>query len=118
VTLDVEAYRLRVEGLAVVKLDPRPQLQDDRALVGPPFVAGGELGHDLEIGGDVEELVAESGEDETAGIGPADGWVERVGIVVESDAQDTLRGGGVGGEHHDRDQREQAARPAHERSSL
>ena len=83
-----------------------------------PLVAGGELGHDLEIGRDVEELVADRGEDEAAGVGAADRGVERVGIVVEADAQDALRGGGAGGEHHDRDQREQAACQAHEGSSL
>src|SRR5215831_8288269 len=117
-TLDVEAHRLRVERLPVVELHARPQLEDDGALVGSPLVAGGELGNDLEIGGDVEELVAQRGEDEPAGVGAADGRIERVGVIVESDAQDALRRRGVGGEDHGRHEREQAVRPAHEEGSL
>ena len=64
----------------------RSLITTDRPSRGP-LVAGGELGHDLEIRRDVEELVAERREDEPADVGAADRRIERVGIVVEPDAQ-------------------------------
>src|SRR5713101_3535095 len=88
--LDVEAHGLGVHRLAVLELDAGAQLDDDREAVGRPLVAGGELRNDLEIRGDVEELVAEAGEDQAARVGSADRRVERVGVVVQPDAQDAL----------------------------
>jgi len=87
---DVEAHRLGVERLAVVELDARAQPDHDRAAARGPLVPGGELRHDLEIGGDVEELVAERGEDQAADVGAADRRVEGVGIVVQADPQHGL----------------------------
>src|SRR5205085_8917644 len=68
-------------------------------------------------GRDVEELVAEAGEDQPADVRPADGGMERVGIVVEADAQNGFGGGGTGRQQRDREPRDQQAVPSHGASS-
>jgi len=110
---DVEAHRLGVERLAVVELDARAQPDHDRAATRGPLVTGGELRHDLEIGGDVEELVAERGEDQAADVGAADRRVEGVGIVVQPDPQHGLGGGHAGAEQHEHGESRQYPGPVH-----
>ena len=82
---------LRVERLAVMELHAGPQLDRDRLAVGRGLVAEGELRHDVQLLVDVEQLVAERGEDDAADIGARQRRVEHVGILGEADAQVGLR---------------------------
>ncbi len=85
---------LRIEGLAVVKLDAGPELDGDFLAVGRCLVAQRELRHDVELFVDVEQLVAERCEHDAADIGARHGRVEDVRILGEPDPQ---RGLGLNG---------------------
>src|SRR5262249_45432962 len=61
--------RIRVEPLAVVEFDVRPQLDRHRLPVGGGLVAERKLGNGVELLVDVEQLVAERGKDDAADIG-------------------------------------------------
>src|SRR5215467_7219771 len=90
----------RVERLAIVKFDARSQLYGDSLAVGGGLVGEGELRHDLEVFIDVEQLVAQAGEDDAADVGSGCCGIKVVGIFGESDPERGLsqcRGGG----HHD-----------------
>ena len=82
-----ELHRLRVHRLAVVELDVRPQLDDDRAAVVEGFLRQRELRHEVEVLVDVEELVAERGEDDASDIGARERRIEHVRILGKADAQ-------------------------------
>jgi hypothetical protein len=87
VPLDVELDRGRVELLAVVEGDVVAQLDRQRLAVGAPLVAGRELRHDRQLLVDVEQLVAQGGEDDPADEGARQRRIEDVGILGEADAQ-------------------------------
>ncbi len=85
-------HRRRIHRLAVMELDALTQLDGERLVVVRPFVLGRQLRHDLEVGGNVEELVAQPGEDDAPDEGARQRRVENIGILVEPDAQCRLRG--------------------------
>jgi hypothetical protein len=62
---------------------------------------GRELRHDLEVGRDVDELVAHRGEDDPADEGPRQRRIEDVGVFGEADPE-MLPEGRRGGRHQSR----------------
>ena len=82
---------LRIEGLAVVKLDAGPELDGYFLAVGRCLVAQCELRHDVELFVDVEQLVAERCEHDAADIGAGHGRIEDIGILGKPDPQRGLR---------------------------
>ena len=88
--------RLGVELLAVMEFDLGAQLDGEHLVVPRPFIRCGELRHDLEVGGDVEQLVAERGVDDAPDISSRQGGIEDVGILGETDPQRRLRAGTAG----------------------
>ena len=83
---------LGVERLAVVEVDAGPELDGQRLAVGRGLVAEPELRDDVQLVVDVEQLVADRGEDDARGIGARQARIERVRIVADADAQMRLRG--------------------------
>ena len=96
--LEAEFDRGGVHRLAVLKLDALAQLHDEALVVVDPLPLGRELRHDVELGADVDELVAERGEDDAADIGARQGRVEDVGVFGEPDPQRRLRRSRAGAE--------------------
>ncbi len=94
--------RIRVELLAVVKFDVRPQLDRHRLPVGGGLVAECKLGNRVELLVDVEQLVAERGKDDAADIGARERRIENIGILGEADPQRRLRGGDSAGQDQQR----------------
>ena len=94
VPVERELRRFGVERLAVVEFHAWPQLDGDGLAVFRGRVRERELRHDVEIGVDVEQLVAHRGEHDAAHIGARGGRIEIVGILRETDAQMALREGG------------------------
>src|SRR5580700_11963524 len=101
--LEAELYRGGVHWLAIVKLDRRTQLDDETFIVVDPLPLGRELRDDVELRADIDELVAERGEDDAADIGARQRGVEDVGVLGKPDPQCRLRRCG-GGEQADRQQ--------------
>ena len=90
VPLEARLDGLGVHRLAVVKLDARPQLDgDDRAVFGG-LVRQRQLGHDVELLVDLEELVAERGEHDAADVGARERRIEHIRILGQSNAQRRL----------------------------
>src|SRR5204863_3460707 len=79
---------------AVVEGDTRTDLDRERLVVRRPFVLARELGNDVELLVQVEELVAQAREDDATHEGAGERRIEDVGILGESDAERFL---GVGG---------------------
>jgi len=92
---EVEPHRLRVDRLAVVEAHVRAQLEGDRFAVLAPLPVGGELGHEAQAGIVIHQLVAQAGEDDAPDEGARDMRIERVGVLLQADAQ-MLRAGGRG----------------------
>ena len=90
VALEAEFHRRGVERLAVVKLDPLPDLHDQALVAVGPLPLGGELRHDVELGADIDELVAQGRKDDAADIGARQGRVEQIGVLGEPDPQARL----------------------------
>ena len=80
-----------VERLAVMELHARPELDGDGLAVGRGLLAERQLRHDVELVVDVEQLVAQRGEDDAADIGARERRIEHVGILGQPDAQVGLR---------------------------
>ena len=97
VAIEAVFGRLRVEGFAVMELHAGAELDGDRLAVGRSLVAEGELRHDGELLVDVEQLVADRGEDDAGGIGAGKRRIEHVGIIAQPDAQVALGGRAAGG---------------------
>ena len=87
VALDAELDRGGVERLAVLELDALAQLDDEALVAVDPFPLGRELRDDVELGADIDELVAERGEDDAADIGARQRRVQQVGVFGEPDPQ-------------------------------
>ena len=87
VALDVELDRRGIELLAVVEGHAASQLDRQRLVVGRPFVAGRELRNDVELLVDIEQLVAQGGEDDAPDEGSRQRRVEHVGVFGQSHAQ-------------------------------
>src|SRR5581483_9926735 len=79
--------RRGVERLAVVKLHARPELDGDGLAVGRRLLAERELRDDVALLVDVEQLVANRGEDDARGVEARGRGIERVGVVAEADAK-------------------------------
>ena len=104
-----------IERLAVVELHAGPELDGDGLAVGRGFVAERQLRHDVELGVDVEQLVAERGEDDAADIGARQRRIEHVGILGEADTQVGLcRSTAARGERKQQRQRQTAKIPDHQ----
>jgi hypothetical protein len=103
----------RVHGLAVVELDARTELDGDDFSVLGDLVRQRQLRHDVELLVDVEQLVAQRGEDDAADVGARERRVEHVGVLGEADAQGGLGRGGRGGEK-ERDGKAGQMKPFHE----
>ena len=89
-TFEAKLDRGRVERLAVVKLDPLPDLHDQAFVAVGPLPLGRELRHDVELGTDIDELVAQGCKDDAADIGARQGRVQQVGVLGEPDPQARL----------------------------
>ena len=94
VALQGVLHRGGVEVGAIMELHAGAQMDQQRGRV-RLLVAGGELGHDLQLLVDVEQLVAQPGEHDAADIGAGQGGVEDVGVLAQRDPQG-LRGGSLG----------------------
>ena len=55
-----------------------------------PLIAGGKLRHDIQIGVDIEELVAHASEHDAPDIGGAEGGIEQVRVLAQADMQDLV----------------------------
>ena len=94
-TLEVEFDRRGVELLAVVEGHALADLKQQRLVVTAPFVAGGQLRHEVELLVEVEELVAQAGEDDAADEGARQARIEDVEVLGQADTQGLgLRGCG------------------------
>ena len=99
VTLERCLYRRRVQFLSILKQHVGAQMQDQRLGVGP-LMTGGELRHDLQFRVDVEQLVAQAGENDTPDVGAGQRQIQNVGILPQCDAQGLRRcRAGQGGQH-------------------
>jgi len=101
--LQREFGRFRIERLAVLEFDARPELDGDLLAVGGGLVRQRELRHDVELFIDVEQLVAQRGEHDAADIGARHGRIEHVRILGEADPQRGLGFGldlGAGRQRH------------------
>ena len=87
VALDVEFDGRRVEFLPVMEGDAVAQLEGDHLAVLGDLPGGREARHDLQIGRDVDELVAQRLEDDAADEALAGRRVEEVRIVEKPDPQ-------------------------------
>ena len=81
---------LRIERLAIVKLDARPELDGHRLAVGRSLVRERKLRHDIELLVDVEQLVANRGEHDAPDIGAGERGIEHIRVFGEPDAQRCL----------------------------
>ncbi len=81
-----DLHRLGVHRLVILEFHSRAEMNHQMRRI-PIFVAGGELRYDLQLRVDVEQLVAERGEDEPADIAGAERRIEQVGVLAKSDAQ-------------------------------
>ncbi len=115
--LDAEFHRGRVEWLAVVERDAPTQLHHEALVAVRPLPLGGELRDDVELGADVEELVAQRGKNDAAGEGSGHARVQHVGIVGKSDAQG-LRCAGLAGSRQEQAQTGEEGFPARHHSVL
>ncbi len=97
VALDAELDRGRVHRLAVLELDALAQRHHQALIVVDPMPFGRELRDDLQIGADIDELVAHRDEDDAADKRARERRVENVGVFGETDAQRRLRRRGVRG---------------------
>ncbi|MGY4496699.1 hypothetical protein ACVWYH_000626 [Bradyrhizobium sp. GM24.11] len=71
-----------------------PELDDEALAVVEGLARQRELGHDVELLVDVEQLVAERGKHDAADIGARHRGIEDIGVLGETDAQRGLRVGG------------------------
>ena len=55
-----------------------------------PLVAGGQHRDDVQLGVDVEQLVAQAGEHDAADIGRAERGIEQIGVLPQTDVQNAL----------------------------
>ncbi len=85
--LDAVFDGLGVQLLAVMEDDALAELEGQVKIVRRPAPLGRQLGNQLQILVDVDELVAEAGEDDAADEGARDGRIEDVGILGQADAQ-------------------------------
>ena len=89
---DAELDRSGVERLAILKLNARTQFEDETFVsVGPPPF-GRELRNNFEFGADIDELVAERGEDDAADKSAAERGIENIRVLGQPDTEG-LRGG-------------------------
>ncbi len=95
VALDIGLDGGGVELGAVVKENARPQLHRQRQFVRRPRPLGGEKRCVGKVAVDVDQLVAQPGEDHPADEADALGGIERVGILLQRDAQRAGRGRGA-----------------------
>ena len=77
----------RVEAFAVVEQHVAAQLEPQGQPVRRPRPAARELRHELDLLVDVDQLVAERGEDDAPGEARAGRRIERIGIGLQPDAQ-------------------------------
>src|SRR5215469_8330184 len=105
--LDVEFDRCGVEWLAVLELDTGAQLDDEPLVAVRPLPFGRQLRDDLQLGTDIDELVAQRREDDAADIGSGKRRVEDIGVRAETNPQCLRRGRYY---PYGRDRRDQAAR--------
>ena len=113
--LDTEFDCGRVDWRAVVEIDAPAHLHHKALAAVRPLPLGGELRDDVELGADVEELVAQRGKNDAAGEGPGHARVEHVGIVGKSDAQG-LRCAGWAGNRQEQAQAYEEGFPARHQS--
>ncbi len=93
--LDRVLHRGGVELRAVMEGDARPQREGDRAAVLGGRPLGRQLRHDAAVGRELDELVAERGKNMPADEGPVPRRIERIGVVLQGDA-DVLSAGAAG----------------------
>src|SRR5271165_826769 len=77
------------ELFAVLELHAGAQMDDQVRRV-LPLVAYGKLRHDVQLGVDVEQLVAQAGEHDAPDIGGAEGGIEQVRVLPQADMQDIV----------------------------
>ena len=87
VALQVGLHRIGGHRLAVVELHAVAQRHGQRQVVRRPRPRRGKLRYEIVLRVDVDQLVAHRGEYHAADEAAAAGRVQRVGILVESDAQ-------------------------------
>ena len=85
-----------IERLAVMEFHAGTQLDGDRLAVGRGLAAERQLRHDVRLLVDVEQLVADRGEDDSRGVEARQGGIHGVRVVAQPDAQMGLGAGGAG----------------------
>src|SRR5215469_8747995 len=85
--LDIKLDRRGVEGLFVLELDTCAELDDEPSIAVRPLPFGGQLGNDLQLGTDIDELVAHGGEDDATDVASGKRRVEDIGVFGETDPQ-------------------------------
>jgi hypothetical protein len=113
-TIEAGLDRVGIHGGAVLKFDAPAQWDQQGLRIGPG-VAEGKLRHDVELLIEVEQLVAQSAEDDTAGVSGGQGWIEHIGVVAQGNAKIGRgeRVGGSGGDQQQSGKPTQNCRDAH-----
>jgi hypothetical protein len=87
VALEVVLHRGGVQLLAIVEGHPAAQLDVERLVVCRPFVRGRKLRNDVQLFVQVEQLVAQAGENDAPDEGARARRIEDVRVLGEADAQ-------------------------------
>ena len=85
--LEAEFHRGGVELFAVMKHHAGAELDRQRLVVGRPLVGSRELRDDGQLFVDIEQLVAQRGENDAADEASRQGRIEHIGIFGETDTQ-------------------------------
>ena len=89
--LDVVFHCRGVELLAVMKCHAVTQLEGNRLAVGRPFVARRQLGNDVELLVDIDQLVAQRRKNNPANEGARLRWIQDIRILRQANTQNLCR---------------------------
>ncbi len=90
-------HRIGIEFFSILELDAVADVDDEVCRI-LPLVAGGEHRDDVQLGIDVEQLVAQAGEHDAADVGGTEGGIEQIRILTQADMEDAILRRGLHGQ--------------------
>ena len=97
-TIKGEAHRFGIHRLAVMEFDVGAQFDDNLFAISRCFRRQSQLRHNIELGVDIKQLVAQRGKDDAPDIGARQTGIEHIGIFRQTDAHAGLRRGHAQGQ--------------------